>query len=108
MWLSFKESEREKGVEVINCGSYISVADINGVLHAKPHLCQISKNLLRRAANLVAQTDDYILRDCEVVLVNGNDLHIIFHAGNGGNRYVLNVVSTFDDLKILLSDKNLF
>ena len=42
---------------------------------------------------LVAKCDDYILRNCELALVDGNDLYVIFHAGNLGNNYLVLTVS---------------
>ena len=41
----------------------------------------------------MARSDDYIMRNCEIRLVDGNDLYLIFFAGNAANKYLVIVVS---------------
>ena len=89
----FQREEEEKGAEVIDCGSFISVADINNALGERPYLPESSKKIFRRAAKVVAKCEDYILRNCELKLVDGNHLYIIFYAGSRGNKYLVIVVS---------------
>ena len=84
----------KQGVELINCGHHISVADINRIYHAKTELPESSKRLFNKAVQFVAKTDDSILRDCALELDDrNNQLHIMFYAGDLGNQYVMALVS---------------
>ena len=78
------------------------MSDINGVLRQKKNLPESSQKVFRRAAELVAKCQDYIAKDCEMVLVDGNNLYIIFYAGNLGNKYVVVVVSILILISMLI------
>ena len=68
------------------------MADINYELQErKPYLQKSSIYVFRKAANVVAVNPDYIFRNCEIRLVDGNDLYVIFYAGSRGNVYVVTV-----------------
>ena len=92
--VSSQEEKKKDGAELVDCDHHVSVADINRVYHEKKtDMSENSQKIFTKSVELVAKTDDYIMRDCELTMRENSRLYVIFFAGSLANKYSVTVVS---------------